>query len=107
MNTTVRRIRLFVCTSILVGCISPQNTQLPSLRPSNVAADRQSYVYHNPLPDNDVGQPIDLPRGFDVQRSVPRRTLERDKITDSIVGTSGGGTSNNPSASKYPASVNE
>jgi hypothetical protein len=96
-----------VCASLLIGGSSCQNTQLPSLRPSNVAADRQGYVYHNPLPDNDVGQPIDLPRGFDVQRSVPRRTLERDKITDSIVGTSGGGASNNPSASNYPDSVKE
>jgi hypothetical protein len=107
MTTTVRRIRLFICAALLVGCISPQNTRLPTLRPSSVAAERQSYVYHNPLPDNEVGQAIDLPRGFDRQRSEPTRVQERSAITDSIVGGSGGGASNNPSASKYPGSVNE
>ena len=107
MNTTLRRIRLFVCASLLVGCISPQNTRFPTLRPSNVAAERQSYVYHNPLPDNEVGQAIDLPRGFDKQRAEPTRVQQRSEITNEILKGSGGGTSNNPSASKYPGSVNE
>jgi hypothetical protein len=107
MNTMLRRIRLFVCAALLVGCISPQNTRLPTLRPSpNIAAERQSYVYHNPLPDNEAGPPaIDLPRGFDRPRSQPTQVKERSDITDSIIGTSGG-SSNNPSASRYPASVN-
>ena len=105
MNAMLRRAGFLGCAALMAGCISPQNTRLPTLRPSSAAAERQSYVYHNPLPDREVGPPIDLPRGFDRQRSEPRRTLERESITNSIIGTGGGGSSNNPSASKYPSSV--
>lgn len=103
MNAIVGRICCLGCAALFVGCISRENTRLPTLRPSPT----ESYVYHNPLPDREAGQAVDLPRGFDRQRSEPTRTQERRTITDSIVGASGGGSSNNPSASKYPGSVNE
>ena len=103
MNAIMRRIRFVGCAALMAGCISPQNTRLPTLRPSS--AERESYVYHDPLPDREAGPAIDRPRGFERQRSEPRRTLERDEITSRIVGTNGGGSSNNPSASRYPSSV--
>jgi hypothetical protein len=106
MNALMRRIRFIGCAALCAGCISPQYTRLPSLRPSSTAAERNSYVYHDPLPDREAGPAIERPRGFERQRSEPTRTLERSEITDSILGTSGGGGSNNPSASKYPGSVN-
>ena len=106
MHKIMRGIRFLGCAALMAGCISPQYTRLPTLRPSSaVAAERESYVYHNPLPDREAGPAIDLPRGFERQRSEPTRVQERSSITDSIVGASGGGGSNNPSASKYPGSV--
>ena len=106
MNTILRRIRFLGCAALMAGCISSQYTRLPTLRPSSaVGAERESLVYHDPLPDREAGPPIDRPRGFERQRSEPRRTIERDEITSRIIGTGGGGSSNNPSASKYPSSV--
>ena len=106
MNAIMRRIRFLGCAALMTGCISSQYTRLPTLRPSAaVVAERESFTYHDPLPDRDAGPAIDLPRGFERQRAEPRRTLERDSITNGIIGTGGGGSSNNPSASKYPSSV--
>jgi hypothetical protein len=105
MNAIVRSLGWLGCTVLLAGCISPQYTRLPTLRPSPADAGRDAYVYHNPLADREAGPAFDLPRGFERQRAEPRRTIERDSITSQIIGTSGGGSSNNPSASKYPSSV--
>jgi hypothetical protein len=102
MNNLIRRIRFLACAAVLAGCITSQNTQLPTLRPTSRVGE---YVYHDPFPDRDAGPAVDRPRGFERARSVPQRTLERRAITDDIVGSSGGGSSNNPSASKYPSSV--
>lgn len=102
MDAITRRIWCLGCAALLAGCISPQYTKLPSLRP-----EPQDYTYHNPLPDREAGAAIDLPRGYDRQRSEPTRTLERAAITDEILKRNGGGSSSNPSASKYPGSVNE
>jgi len=102
MNTIIRRIRFLACAALVTGCITSQNTRLPTLRPTSPVGE---YAYHDPFPDREAGPAIDRPRGFERQRSEPQRTLERRSITDSIVGASGGGGSNNPSASKYPSSV--
>ena len=102
MNAITRRICCLGCAALLGGCISPKYTQLPTLRPQP-----QDFTYHNPLPDREAGAQIDLPRGYDRQRSEPTRTLERAKITDEIIKRDGGPSGSNPSASKYPGSVNE
>jgi|GEM_PF-7070863 len=102
MNAITRRICGLGCAALFTGCLSPKYTQLPTLQPQP-----QDYTYHNPLPDREAGPAFDLPRGFDRERSVPTRTLERAAKTDIILQQNGGGSSNNPSASKYPASVNE
>ena len=105
MNAIMRRIRFLGCAALVAGCITSQNTRLPTLRPSPPSDERASYVYHNPLPDQEAGPPVDLPRGFERQRSEPVRSQERRSITDSIVQNNGGGSSNDPSASKYPSTV--
>ncbi|HEY2252359.1 MAG TPA: hypothetical protein VGH74_14900 [Planctomycetaceae bacterium] len=102
MNAITRRICCLGFAALLAGCISPQYTKLPTLRPQP-----QDFTYHNPLPDREAGAAIDLPRGFDRQRSEPTRTLQRAEITNEIVKQNGGGSTTNPSASKYPGSVNE
>jgi len=102
MNAITRRIGCLGCAALFVGCISPQYTKLPSLRP-----EPQDYAYHNPLPDREAGPAIDLPRGFDRQRSEPTRTLERAAKTDLILQKNSGTSSTNTSASKYPGSVSE
>ena len=107
MKGLMVRIRLAGCAALLAGCVSPQNTRLPTLGYGDPRAERQSYVYHNPLPERESGPAIERPRGFEFQRAEPRRTLERDSITQGIVGAGGNFDSSvNPSASKYPNSVN-
>ena len=103
MNGIMRKIRLAACALLLVGC---RNTQLPSFATSNVNAERQSFAYHDPSPDQEAGPWVERPRGFERARAVPRRVLERDTITNEIMRTDGAGSNNNPSASRYPASVN-
>jgi hypothetical protein len=107
MNGVWSGIRLAGCAVLLAGCISPKYTRFPTLRPSDPVAERESFNYHNPLPNPANGSPtIERPRGFENQRAEPRRAIEVDAITNGITGASGEGTSNNPSASRYPATVN-
>lgn len=106
MNGVWLGIRLAGCAVLLAGCVSPKYTRFPTLRPSDPVAERQSFTYHNPLPDAYSGANVERPRGFERPRAEPQAANERDAITNGILGTSGGGTSNNPSASRYPATVN-
>ena len=62
---------------LLAGCISPQRTRMPSFAYGDPNAERRSFELHDPLPERDSGPLAGaLPRGFDVQRAEPRRTLE-------------------------------
>jgi hypothetical protein len=104
MNGVTLRIRLVGCAALLAGCISPQNTRLPTLGYNrDTRAERSSYNYLNPLPDQYIGTPFEQTRGFDLQRAQPRRALENAATTEEITG---GGAVSSPSASRYPASVN-
>ncbi len=109
MNAITRRIFGLGCAVLLAGCLSPKYTQLPTLRPQpdDYAYHNPSFIYHNPLPDRDAGPTVELPRGYDRERSVPTRTLERAAITKDILQRDGVGSSTNPAASNYPASVSE
>lgn len=106
MNGILRNALLAGCTVFLAGCLSPKYTRLPTLRPSDVESERQALTYHDPNPDRDMGPPIDRPRGFDRPRAEPRRILEHQAITNQILRDGGEETDNNPSASRYPGSVN-
>jgi hypothetical protein len=67
-------------------------------------AERGSYNYLNPLPDQTLGTPFELPRGFELPRAQPRRAQENFATTESI--TNSGGAVSNPASSRYPSSVN-
>lgn len=106
MNSVLLRIRLLGCAALLAGCISPQNTRLPTLGYNrDTRAERQSYNYLNPLPDRSGAGYQALPRGFDYPRDEPRRAQERSATTSQILGTGGVSTGANPSVSRYPNSV--
>ena len=107
MNGISSRIRLLAGAALLLGCVNQQNTRLPRLGYGDPNVERQSYVYHNPLPERESSKSVEVPRGFEFQRAEPLRVQERKDITDSITGASAtmpGGMS--PSASRYPDSVN-
>ncbi len=105
MNGVMLRIRLAGCAVLLAGCISPQNTRLPTLGYNcDTRAERGSYNYLNPLPDQSVGTPFEQPRGFELPRAQPRRAQENFATTEAITGS--GGAVSSPAASRYPGSVN-
>lgn len=62
---------------VVSGCVSQQNTRLPSLSYGDPRAERQSYAIHNPLPEREAPFAGALPPGFDIQRSEATRTRER------------------------------
>jgi hypothetical protein len=105
MNPITLRIRLVGCAVLLAGCISPQNTRLPTLGYNrDTRMERGSYNYLNPLPDQSAGTPFEQPRGFEFQRAQPRRAQENFATTEAITGN--GGAVSSPAASRYPSSVN-
>lgn len=105
MNGILKKIRVAGFALLLVGC---RNTQFPSLAPSQVGRSEvnQSFAYHDPSPDTEAGPWVERQRGFERARSMPRRVDERRAITDELVRSTEGVSSNNPSASRYPNSVN-
>jgi len=66
------------CASLLLlgGCISSQNTRMPTLAYGDPRAERRSYDYHDPYADNS-GPFVERPRGADHQRSFSRRAMEQ------------------------------
>jgi hypothetical protein len=105
MNRALLRFGVAACTLLAAGCISPQDTRLPTLGYRDTRTERQSFNYLNPLPDRSGPGYQALPRGFDYPRAEPRRAQERAAITEEITG---GDTvpASNPSVSRYPRSVN-
>ncbi|RPI87100.1 MAG: hypothetical protein EHM42_05455 [Planctomycetaceae bacterium] len=102
MVRNLPRLRLVAaCALILVGCVSSQNTRLPTVRAGRPDVERRSYEYHDPSADNDFGPHVDRPPWFEQQRTVPRRTIERAGNPAGAGSQSGLG----PSAAKYPNSV--
>jgi hypothetical protein len=107
MNGVRLRIRLVGCAVLLAlllaGCISPQNTRLPTLGYRDPRAERNSE-YLNPLPDSTGAMIYEQPRGFEYPRAQPRRAQDNSATTDSITGN--GGAVSSPAASRYPQSIN-
>jgi hypothetical protein len=88
---------------LLGGCLSPQYTRLPSLTYGSPEMERRSLSVHNPLPERESGRAIEAPRGFELERSEPRRTTERFVAPTGYAPDGSPGLS--PSASRYPQSV--
>ena len=106
MNGVMSRIGLAGCALLVAGCLTPQNTRFPTLGWNpNARQERQSYTYHNPLPDPNLAKEIERPRGFENQRAEPRMSQDQRAITNDLTGNCDPGTGN-PSASRYPASIN-
>ena len=99
-----RAIRLAGCALLLAGC---RNIQYPSLAPSQVAAERQGFAYHDPSADTDAGPWVERPRGFERPRATPRRVLEKESITNDILRRDGAPGAPPPATSRYPDSVSE
>ncbi len=106
MNGVSLGIRVLAGAALLAGCVNSQNTRLPRLGYNDPRVERQSYVYHNPLPERESARDIERPRGFEFQRTEPVRTQERARITEGITGAGGTSEGLSPSASRYPDSVN-
>jgi len=68
---------VMLSATLLCGCQIPYWMRVPMLAPSHPQAERESYDLHDPLPDSSYGPDISgRPREAQVQRSMPRRTLE-------------------------------
>lgn len=78
MNGVSVRIRFAAGMSLLLlaGCVSSQNTRMPSLAYGDPRSDRRGYDYHDPYPESRVGPYVERPSGAERQRSEPRRTME-------------------------------
>lgn len=84
---------------LVSGCAG--RTRLPSLGVGDPRAERNDYLYHDPMPEGDIG-PLTSgrPRGFEVQRSEPRRAIEKSMPAEQL--SAPGGTAAKP---RYPATV--
>lgn len=63
---------------LVAGCAHGGNTRLPVLDPPDPDIEKQSYRFHDPYPDEDVGpETSHRPREFVRQRTEPRRAAEQ------------------------------
>lgn len=77
MVTDLRRWPLVLWVIALAGCSTNPN-RWPFMRAGDPAFERRAYETHDPLPDTRNGpQTFARPRGFEVQRTEPRRIRER------------------------------
>lgn len=69
------------CGAGLSGC-HPLHTRIPDLVPRTREQDKALWNYHNPFPDESAGPSVDhRPPGSELQRTMPRRALEKDSQT--------------------------
>ncbi|MFN6105659.1 MAG: hypothetical protein ACK5EA_14610 [Planctomycetaceae bacterium] len=101
MSRNVNGMAALMAALVLVGCVSSQHTRLPTLGYNRPDVERKSYEYFDPAPDRDAGPAIERPRGFETQRSEPRRIREAAGNQTA----SGVRSGLRPSAAKYPDSV--
>lgn len=92
---------VLLCLVVLsTGCFNRFQTRLPTFQNESPAEERRSMSLHDPLPERDLGPDTQVrPRGFNEQRSEPRRTIEGR----GMIGTSvppGAGLP--PTVSEYP-----
>jgi hypothetical protein len=62
---------------LLSGCPSPRTTRFPTWEASHPRAERKNYELDDPFPDRTAAPDTQArPRGFDIQRTAPRRAVE-------------------------------
>lgn len=87
---------------LLAGCQVPYWMRVPALAPNHPELERESYIDHDPLPDSLGGPDISgRPREAQIQRSMPRQTLEKSQPGYSVERYNGGAPS-----TAYPGVVN-
>lgn len=60
------------------GCMSPQYTRYPTLAFGDSRSEKRAYEFHDPLPERESGPVTNArPRGFELDRSEPRRAAQR------------------------------
>jgi hypothetical protein len=101
MSRNVNGMAACLAALVLMGCVSSQHTRLPTLGYNRPDVERKSYEYFDPAPDRNAGPAIERPRGFETQRSEPRRIREAAGNQTA----SGVRSGLRPSAAKYPDSV--
>lgn len=77
MDATASRWKLPLGLILLSGCATNPN-KWPMMRAGDPAIERRGYEIHDPLPDRRAGPSTQAePRGFEIQRTEPRRARER------------------------------
>lgn len=104
MSVRMPRWLVPVCGLLLAGCVNQQHTRLPRLGFGDPQAEKATYNYHDPLVDQDAGPFVERPRGFDVQRTEPRRAMEH-RVNPAGYNDDPAAAGLPPSAAKYPNTV--
>jgi hypothetical protein len=96
-NATLLRLALLSLVVGLVGCFSRFDTRLPTFTGRPPEVERRAMTVHDPLPERDLGPDTQVrPRGFNDQRSEPRRSVGGRGMMN------GQGVPIPPTASDYP-----
>jgi hypothetical protein len=81
MRTQRYRGCLLACLLVAGGCLSPNNTRLPSWLSRPPAVEKKSYELHDPLPSESEGPQTQVrPRGFETPRSEARQAVEGEML---------------------------
>lgn len=97
----MRYALLLIIVFSQVGCFNRFTTRLPTFSSNSPAEERRSMTLHDPLPERDLGPDTQVrPRGFNEQRSEPRRTVEGRGIIGAPPGSP-----LPPISSEYPSVV--
>ena len=77
MRSVAWKFWLMAQIALVSGCFSPARTRYPTWEPGDPRAEKRAYELHDPLPDRTTGpDTLSRPRGFELQRTEPRRALE-------------------------------
>lgn len=77
MTDGLWRFAHLIPLALIVGCLNPATTRLPTLAPGHPAAERRSLSHYDPLPDQSLGPETDSrPPDFSRAREPQRRSLE-------------------------------
>lgn len=103
MKGVCLKFGVLACVAAIGGCRTDQ-TRLPTLGWGDTKAEARSYNYVDPLAEQENGPFVERPRGFDRQRTEPRRTQQHFEQTREMISPTGA-QSQAESAARYPESV--
>ena len=95
--------RCLLAGLLLAGGCHSSPIQLPKLRARHPAVEKAAYRLHDPFPDDTLGPETQIrPRGFDLQRTEPRRAAEVEAL---LHGTDPAQPGPPTSGHRYPGAV--